>query len=181
MELKRAFIKDITQLKKICIDAYSLNFYNHWNDGGLEWFLNREFSHERLLSDLTDKTIEYYFIVHKEKQVGFIKIKNNFAANFHEENAIELEKIYVIPACKGLGIGKLALNDIIKKMEERRKKRLFLCVIDTNINAIAFYEKIGFKFHSKTTLDLPYFKEELKGMHRMVKNLNGIIPIANSI
>lgn len=180
MELKRAFIKDITQLKKICIDAYSLNFHDHWNDGGLEWFINREFSNERLLSDLSDKNIEYYFITHKEQQVGFIKIKSNVSVNFHVENAIELEKIYVLPTCKGLGIGKLALNDVIKKMEERRKKNLFLCVIDTNINAIAFYEKMGFKFHSKTILDLPYFKEELKGMHRMVKKLNGITPIANS-
>ncbi len=180
MELKRAFIKDITHLKKICIDAYSLNFHDHWNDGGLEWFLNREFSNERLLSDLSDKTIEYYFIVHNEQQVGFIKIKNYVSANFHEENAIELEKIYVLPVCKGMGIGKLALNYIIKKMEERSKKKLFLCVIDTNINAIAFYKKIGFKFHSKTILDLPYFKEELKGMHRMVKKLNGTPP-ANSM
>ena len=26
-----------------------------------------------------------------------------------------------------------------------------------------------FTFHSKTRLELPYFKEELKGMHPMVK------------
>tara|TARA_B100000809_G_C14980294_1_gene474259 strand:+ start:259 stop:417 length:159 start_codon:yes stop_codon:yes gene_type:complete len=48
----------------------------------------------------------------------------------------------------------------------------FLSVIDTNKTAIAFYEKLGFKFHSKTILDVPYFKKELKGMHRMIKYLN---------
>lgn len=174
MELKKASIKDLTELKNICIEAYSLNFHNHWNDGGLEWYLDQEFSDERLMSDLSDKKTAYYFIEHKEKQVGFIKIKDNSPSNFYIENSVELEKIYMLPECKGKGIGKWALNDIIKKTEARGKKNLFLCVIDTNETAIAFYEKLGFKFHSKTTLDIPFFKEELKGMNRMVKVLNGI-------
>jgi ribosomal protein S18 acetylase RimI-like enzyme len=172
MELKKASITDIIDLKKICIDAYALNFHSHWNNGGLEWYLDKEFSEERLLSDVSDKNTEYYFIEHKEKHVGFLKIKNSLLSKFHIENSVELEKIYVLPECKGMGIGKLALNSILKKAEDCGKQNLFLSVIDTNKNAIAFYEKIGFKFHSKTTLELPYFKEELKGMYRMIKELN---------
>ena len=171
MKLKKALIRDITDLKKICIDAYSKNFHSHWNDGGLEWYLNNEFSTERLKSDLKDKKTKYYFIEHDHKSVGFIKIRDNSMTNLHIENAVELEKIYILPEYKGLGIGKLAMNEIIKKTEERGKKNLFICVIDTNVNAFAFYEKHGFEFHSKTTLDAPYFKEELKGMNRMVKKL----------
>jgi len=171
MELRKAFLKDIIELKNICINAYSLNFHNHWNDGGLEWYLDNEFSDKRLTLDLTDKNTEYYFIEHQEKQVGFIKIKINLPSNFIE-NSVELEKIYVLPECKGMGVGKMALKDIIGKIENKGKKSLFLCVIDTNDSAIAFYENLGFKFHSKTILDIPYFKKELKGMIRMIKYLN---------
>jgi ribosomal protein S18 acetylase RimI-like enzyme len=71
-----------------------------------------------------------------------------------------------------MGVGKMALKDIIGKIENKGKKSLFLCVIDTNDSAIAFYENLGFKFHSKTILDIPYFKKELKGMIRMIKYLN---------
>nr|WP_299073646.1 GNAT family N-acetyltransferase [uncultured Allomuricauda sp.] len=172
MKLKKASIRNINDLKKICIDAYSLNFHNHWNDGGLEWYLDNEFSMERLTSDLTDKNIEYYFIEHKLKVVGFIKIKMEPTKNLSFGNSAELEKIYVLPECKGMGIGKLALKEISSRIRESGKKNLFLCVIDTNKSAIAFYEKLGFEFHSKTTLDVPYFKEELKGMYRMMKILN---------
>ncbi len=171
MELKKALLENINKLKKICIDAYSLSFHNHWNDGGLEWYLDTEFSDKRLALDLTDKKTEYYFIEHQEKHVGFIKIKINSSSSFIP-NSVELEKIYVLPECKGMGIGKLALNDIIQKTKNSGRACVFLCVIDTNESAIAFYEKLGFKFHSKTTLDVPYFKEELKGMNRMIKNLN---------
>jgi ribosomal protein S18 acetylase RimI-like enzyme len=171
MELRKAFIEDIIELKKICIDAYSLNFHNHWNDGGLEWYLDNEFSDKRLTLDLSDKNTEYYFIEHLGKQVGFIKIKTNTSSDFIV-NSVELEKIYVLPECKGMGIGKLALKEIILKTKNSGKESVFLCVIESNENAIAFYEKLGFEFHSKTTLDIPYFKEELKGMNRMIKNLN---------
>ncbi len=181
MELKKALLTDIIDLKKICIDAYSKNFSGHWNDGGLEWYLDKEFSTERLKSDLTSKNTEYYFIEHELKAVGFLKIRNNSITNLPIENGVELEKIYVLPECKGMGIGKLALKKIIKKTKACGAKYIFLCVIDTNINAIAFYEKLGFEFHSKTTLNIPYFKEELKGMNRMVKELNGKKPIANTV
>ncbi|MDY8137279.1 GNAT family N-acetyltransferase [Aquimarina sp. 2201CG5-10] len=171
MKIKKAFLEDINKLKKICIDAYSLNFHNHWNEGGLEWYLDNEFSDKRLTLDLTDKNTEYYFIEHQEKQVGFVKTKINTSSDFIP-NSVELEKIYVLPEYKGMGIGKLALKDIIQKTKNSGKESVFLCVIDTNKNAIAFYKKLGFEFHSKTTLDIPYFKEELKGMNRMIKNLN---------
>jgi ribosomal protein S18 acetylase RimI-like enzyme len=59
----------------------------------------------------------------------------------------------------------------IQKSQTLGKQILFLCVIDTNLNAIAFYEKLGFKFHSKTRLEDSYFKEELKGMNRMYLKL----------
>jgi len=179
MKLKKALKSDVNDLKKICIDAYSKNFHNHWNEGGLEWYLEKEFSTERLKSDLADENTEYYFIEHKLKSVGFIKIGNNSNTHLSIENGVELEKIYVLPECKGMGIGKLALKEIIKRIEKLGKSNLFLSVIDTNVNAISFYEKLGFKFHSKTTLDIPYFKEELKGMNRMIKELNGKKPVAN--
>jgi ribosomal protein S18 acetylase RimI-like enzyme len=88
------------------------------------------------------------------------------------DHSVVLEKIYLLPECKGLRIGKWALGTLIEKLEARGTKKLFLAVIDTNLSAIAFYEKLGFSYHSKTRLEIPYFKEELKGMHRMVKELN---------
>ncbi|MGB5822175.1 MAG: hypothetical protein WBG90_22020 [Saonia sp.] len=42
------------------------------------------------------------------------------------------------------------------------EKNLFLSVIDTNENVIAFYEELDLKFDSETTLDITFFKEELK-------------------
>jgi ribosomal protein S18 acetylase RimI-like enzyme len=52
-----------------------------------------------------------------------------------------------------------------------KKEMIWLGVIDNNLNAIEFYERMGFEFYDKTQLDLPYFKEHLKGMWRMTFKL----------
>ncbi|MCE2996843.1 MAG: GNAT family N-acetyltransferase [Cyclobacteriaceae bacterium] len=167
MLLKKAQLNDLPTLQKVCIEAYSLNFHHHWNPGGLDWYLKREFGDECLTDDLTNATIEYYFILENEIPVGFVKLHD---VPYHEHNqhdVIELEKIYIYPTKKGNGIGGRALADVIALSKGRGKKVLFLGVIDTNHPAIAFYKNLGFQFHSKTRLDIPFFKEELKGMNRM--------------
>jgi len=167
MLLKKASLENIFELKQICIEGYSIYFGDHWNENGLDWYLNNQFGDEKLKSDLKDKNVDYYLIHAKNKLVGFIKVNNNSISNLSFERGAELEKMYVLPKYKRLGIGKKALNEIVKITRERGKKILFLDVLDTNKSAIVFYEKLGFKFHSNTRLQLPYFKEELKGLNRM--------------
>lgn len=172
MELIKASFKDILDLQKICIRTYSQSFYTHWEEGGLQWYLEKEFSIKRLETDLKDSDCCYYFIKKELNTVGFIKTSTKSTTSLPNEDNLELEKLYVLPEYKGIGIGKFALNKIIIKARGDAKKNLFLSVIDTNANAISFYKKIGFEFHSKTTLEVPFFKEELKGMYRMVKLMN---------
>ncbi|MEO1438325.1 MAG: GNAT family N-acetyltransferase, partial [Bacteroidota bacterium] len=74
---------------------------------------------------------------------------------------------YPKPKFGGQGLGKQAMHHIIEQLRQAGKAALYLCVIDTNDNAIAFYQKLGFQFHSKTRLEALYFRAELRGMHRM--------------
>ena len=168
IELTRATSHMLHSLRSICVDAYSKNFYHHWNDGGLEWYIQREFGLARLAADLENDDVEYYIVEVDEKPAGFAKIKD--CTNLPDQppaEGMELEKIYILPDFKGMGLGGYALRRMLERAAEKERKIFFLCVIDTNQQAIAFYERAGFKFHSKTRLDIPFFKEELKGMNRM--------------
>jgi len=172
MVLKKASLFDIVELKKICTDAYAKNFHHHWNENGLEWYLEREFGDKKLKADLTNRHLAYYFIVNDEKPAGFVKIRYNALLSGVSSEAVELEKIYILPEFKRKGMGKAALSEIIKSLKKQGIKTLFLSMIDSNTNALAFYKKQGFTWHSNTRFDLPYFKEELKEMHRMVIDIN---------
>ncbi len=171
MILKKALINDLLDLQEICTKAYSLHFADHWTNNGLQLHLEYQYGTKRLMDDLTDTIVDYYFIQANGENIGFIKVKIQSSEEFSKLDNCELEKIYILPKYSGKEFGKMAMTSIIDAVREKGKKFIFLCVIDTNENAIAFYEKLGFVFHSTTRIEAPYFKEELRGMHRMVLKL----------
>ena len=170
MKLLKATLKDCNILQEICKESYSQNFYSHWIDNGLETFLEKEFNLKKIISDLKNRNIKFYFIIYKSEVIGFAKISFNVDF-FSLQNVAELDKIYVLPAYKNLGIGKFAIAELIKIIKKRSMKKLYLCVLETNISAIRFYEKMGFVFHSKTRIRAQNIKDEHKGMNVMLKVL----------
>ncbi|WP_298503198.1 GNAT family N-acetyltransferase [uncultured Maribacter sp.] len=172
MELKKVNQSDIFELQEVCKSSYSHIFADHWTENGLELYLEQEFGERRLKAELNNTNYEYFFICKHSKNIGFAKVNNKSSLKLSELANSELEKIYILPKYSGMGIGKIALTEIINRIQKKGKRLIFLCVIDSNKNAIAFYQKLGFEFHSKTRLEIPLFKEELKGMERMCLTLN---------
>ena len=181
MDLKKAEQNDISELQKVCATSYSQIFADHWTENGLELYLEREFGIDRLKAELIDTNYEYFFIQNNSENIGFIKVNNKSSSELSELDNCELEKIYILPKYSGMGIGRMAMTEIIKRIRKKGKKLFFLCVIDTNKNAIGFYKKLGFEFHSKTRLEVPFFKEELKGMVRMCLKLSREKPTHNNV
>jgi len=131
----------------------------------MEIYLEQEFNIPRLKSDIADPKMDYFFINVKNLPIGFVKVKYEASLdNFIPAEVIELVKIYVLPRCKGMGYGRFALQEIIIMAEDKKKKVLCLSVLDTNYASIAFYEKNGFIAHGTTRLEVPLFKEHLRGM-----------------
>jgi len=181
MELITAHQNDISVLQKVCATTYSQIFADHWTENGLELYLEQEFGTERLKFELNDANYNYFFIQKNSENIGFIKVNYKSCSKLSEVDNCELDKIYILPKYSGMGIGKIAMTEVINRIRRKGKRLVFLCVIDSNKNAIAFYEKLGFKFHSKTRLEIPYFKEELKGMERMWLKLNRKKPTQNNV
>ncbi len=138
----------------------------------MELYLELEFNTSQLNSELADDDFEYHFVQKNGENIGFIKVNYKSSDELTELDNCELEKIYILPKYSGMGYGKMVMNEIINRIRQKGKKIFFLRVIDTNRNAIVFYEKFGFEFHGKTRLEVPHFREELRGMNRMYLKLD---------
>lgn len=73
--------------------------------------------------------------------------------NSLKDDTYKLQKIYVLPAQQGKGIGKLLINHVIKKVKERGAAVLLLNV-NRNNKAKQFYERLGFKVISEEDIDI---------------------------
>ena len=160
---------DLDMLQTICRSAYSENFGHHWQKDGLPEYLEKVFGAGTLAAELADPHIRFYVAFRAAVEpVAFMKL--NLHSNLPgapPEKGIELDKLYILPDCKGQRIGARMMDLAFRVAETADKEDFWLAVIDTNTPAIAFYEKYGFRFHSTTRVSYPKFREELKGMWRM--------------
>ncbi|MFT3947807.1 MAG: GNAT family N-acetyltransferase [Agriterribacter sp.] len=125
MDIQQLKLSDLTILNKICCDAYCQNFADHWEDGGLEDYINKVFGIETLKTELSDKNVQYYAAFINKEPVAFMKI-NLFSnlPNLDKAKGLELDKVYILPQFKGMKIGK-SLLDIAFDIAERKKRRYF--------------------------------------------------------
>lgn len=163
---------DIDLLHTVCREAYSRNFHHHWTGDGLAWYLEKVFGRDLLKAELADPRIRYDVAFSGQEPLAFMKL--NLFSNLPgepPEKGIELDKLYILPECKGLRIGGALVDLAFRVGREQGKSTCWLAVLDANAPAIAFYEKHGFRFHSTTRVPYPLFREELKGMWRMVAEI----------
>ena len=75
----------------------------------------------------------------------------------HEENfeqgVYELKRMYVVPSCRGMGIAKNLINELISHAKTNRIKLVFLKTTSTLVPAIQLYRKNGFIFSSASLGD----------------------------
>lgn len=71
--------ENLQLLHAICCDAYSQNFAHHWEEGGLENYLDDVFGVEKLKIELLNNSIQYYVAFSEDQPVAFMKL--NLASN----------------------------------------------------------------------------------------------------
>lgn len=166
--IRRANEKDVSVLYNVCRQSYIQSFADHWIEGGLTWYLEKVYGMDILKGELKSPDIIYFISYYKGEPAGFMKVKLNSPLSFQIAGShLEIEKLYFLEQYKKKGLGKRMMAAIIEFADLLGTDLIWLAVIDTNTSAISFYETIGFTFFDKTRLELPYFKDELRGMWRM--------------
>lgn len=130
-EMAESDIKEIAELEKEC-------FATPWSETSLR-------------EELTNEIARFYVLRDNEKLLGYIG-SNNIC------NEVYITNVAVNSECRGKGYGKKLVNHLLKQSELEKAFFITLEVRESNENAIALYEKCGFKkigerknFYSKPT------------------------------
>ena len=83
--------------------------------------------------------------------VGFALFFHNYST-FLAQPGLYLEDLYVLESHRGKGIGKALLVHLAKIAVERNCGRMEWAVLDWNVDATGFYEKLGAKPNSEWTV-----------------------------
>lgn len=108
-------------------------------------YLHEGFSIEKLTTELESKNSEIYFAILEGKVIGYLKL--NFGQSQTElknNNALEIERIYVLRDFQGKNVGQVLLEKAIGVALQKSADYIWLGVWEENPRAMQFYKKNDF-------------------------------------
>ncbi len=88
----------------------------------------------------------FFFACFNNEVAGYLKVNVDEAQSEKMGNdVLEVERIYIKHNYQKLGLGKYLVNKAVEIALAFDKRKIWLGVWEKNENAIAFYEKMGFR------------------------------------
>ena len=144
INLIRATISDINQLQQVSRQTFYETFSPVNTKENMRKYLDEELSIEKLTDELVNNDSEFYFALLENNVIGYLKL--NFGKSqteLQDDNALELERIYVLKEFHGKRVGQLLYDKAVQIARQRNVDYMWLGVWEKNIRARNFYQKNG--------------------------------------
>lgn len=142
--LNRATLSDINQLQQISRQTFYETFSVVNTEENMRKYLEEEFSTEKLSVELVNNDSEFYFAMQEKNVIGYLKLNiGQSQTELKDDNAIELERIYVLKEFHGKRVGQLLYDKAVQIAKQRNVDYLWLGVWEKNLRARNFYKKNG--------------------------------------
>lgn len=145
IQFQKCTINEVAILLPLARQTF-INTYAAFNDpGNFQSYLDLAFNEDRLRMELSTPNSAFFLCLLENQPVGYCKLNEGEAQTEKGyPNSLEIERIYVLQAFKGQGIGKAMIGLSKRTAIEKDLHYIWLGVWEKNPNAIAFYQKMGF-------------------------------------
>jgi GNAT superfamily N-acetyltransferase len=171
LQLRTVLSSDTATLFKVMKQIYASAYSHFWTDNG-DWYVNTQYSKERILEELLEENSDNYFILFKGEIIGnFRIIWDEKLAGLSEEKQVKLHRIYVYQKTQGNGIGKKLLSWLDEKAIKKGYNIIWLDAMNEQPQAFQFYKKLGYTYHSHVFLTFDFLYEAVRKMSQLYKRL----------
>ena len=137
--------QDVYPLRDIALKTFSQSYQHLNTQANFDWYVNRAFTIEKLLSELQNGESFFYYVMAMENIIGYLKLNiDNSQTEKHCKGCLEIERIYLEAEYRRKGIGRKMIQFAIAKAKQYSKSKIWLGVWDKNPSAILFYKSQGF-------------------------------------
>jgi ribosomal protein S18 acetylase RimI-like enzyme len=136
---------NIAALQQIGRQTFTETFAESNTAENMAKYLEEAYSHEKLSTELNNPNSFFYFAMLDEKVIGYLKLNMGPSQTELKDNdALEIERIYVMKEFHGKKIGQLLFDKAITIAKEKHVAYVWLGVWEENKRALHFYTKNGF-------------------------------------
>ncbi|MBM7643411.1 GNAT family N-acetyltransferase [Streptococcus loxodontisalivarius] len=144
--LEKITAQDVSLLRDLAIETFTETFAHDNTAEQLQDYYASAYSLETMSAELEDPESLQFFVRVDGKVAGFLKVNWGQAQTEQElEDSFEIQRIYVLQAYQGLGLGKKLFEYALQLAQEKGFKWAWLGVWERNFKAQNFYAKYGFE------------------------------------
>ena len=145
IEIKKIDVTQLDQLQIIGRQTFLETFAYCNTEENMKKYLEEGYSFDRLTSELTNANSEFYFALHENRIIGYLKLNFGQAqTELNDQNSLEIERIYVLKEFHGMKVGQILYDFAFNIARQKNIDFLWLGVWEENPRAISFYKKNGF-------------------------------------
>lgn len=137
-DIRKATLDDIPVIRSLAMEVFPHTYREILSPEQIDYMMEWMYSSDSLSKQMLDEGHIYYLACLEGRAVAYLSIQPEGEHVFH------LQKLYVLPACQGIQIGKLLFVQAIKAIKELHPAP---CQMRLNVNrqnkALSFYEKMG--------------------------------------
>ena len=137
VSLRELTVADTAVLRNISIATFTETFADSNSAADMALYITQRFSEDQLTQELANPESFFYIAEVQGQTVGYLKLNTGGAQTEpQQENALEIERIYVLGTHHGHGVG--------QALYQRAASYIWLGVWERNHRALRFYQKNGF-------------------------------------
>ena len=183
MHIRQLTLADLDQLQSISRTTFHETFAADNSEADMAHYLEHNLSASRLAQELVNPESRFYFAEDDDgNALGYLKT-NTGAAQSEPQNpqALEIERIYVLSAHHGRGVGAALYRQARHDAEQQGAPYLWLGVWEYNRSALQFYQKHGFTAFASHTFTLGSDAQtDILMKLDLVPSVDDAVPVTNS-
>lgn len=115
IEIKKVKLADIADLQAISRQTFFETFAEQNTAEDMQNYLINNLSVEKLKNELTNTHSEFYFAIHNNKVIGYLKINSaQVQTELKNKSSLEIERIYVLKEFQGKKAGQFLFDKAIE-------------------------------------------------------------------
>ena len=145
LTIKYATRDDAVLIANISRQTFYETFSSFNSKVDMDIFMNVQFTKGRLMLEVGQPENIFLLAYSDGVVAGYAKLRDSrHPKKLGSSNALEIARLYAMPAMIGKGVGKLLMEESIKIATVKGKDMLWLGVWKQNVKAIDFYTSWGF-------------------------------------
>lgn len=151
MNIIQANTSHIPTIQNIAFESWKITYADIISQEQFDYMIDMMYSKASLTKQMTE--LNQHFLLIKDESSSDYQGFISFEFNYKGEPKTKIHKLYLLPQCKGKGMGKLLINEVIALAQSADNKCLCLNMNRAN-QSFGFYKQMGFEIVGEEDLDI---------------------------